>query len=159
MRSSKVNTTLVIHACPEDAMKDLEQIIGVKLRWAQQKLLSGTLSASTVLELSWLEAEELMSKLHSLQGLYLDLIQRGKEKGILYMLCPGLGIFRAETSLAGEIMLTEDRIWGIVQQAQGNQRELQRLIRLALGQNWDDLLEPFRAQRLNDNVVLLNRAV
>jgi hypothetical protein len=159
MRITKVSTTLVVHACPKGSIKLLEQVAGIALKWSQQKLLSGTQSASTALELSWLEAEELMSKLHSLQGLYLDLIQQGAEKGILYMLCPGFGIFRAETSLAGEIMLTEDRIWGIVQQAQGNQRELQRLLRLALGQNWDDLLEPFRAQRLNDNVVLLNRAV
>ena len=75
------------------------------------------------------------------------------------MLVPGFGIYRAETNLAGEILLSEDRIWAIVQESSGNQRELQRLMRLALGQNWDDLLEPFRAQRLGSNVVLLNKAV
>ena len=158
MRSAKVQSTLVIHACPKGSIEPLEELLGQKLNWSEQTLLKGTYSAQLGLRLSWFEAEELMSQLHSLNGLYLDLSQQGSERGVLFMLTPGFGIFRAETNLAGEIFLTEDRIWAIVQQANGNQRELQRLMRLAVGQSWDDLLEPFRAQRINSNVVLLNQA-
>jgi hypothetical protein len=159
MLKAKVDTTLVIHACPEGSKQALESLLSTEIMWHEQTLLKGTFKTELALKLSWLEAEELTSKLHGLNGLYLDLIQQGHERGVIFMLTPGFGIYHAETNLAGEILLTEDRIWGIVQESNGNQREFQRLMRLALGQNWDDLLEPFRAQRINNNVVLLNRAV
>ena len=158
MLRTKVDTTLVIHACPEGSIPLVEGILKQKLNWLEQELLKGTSRSQIQLKLTELETDELMSELHGVPGLHLDLIQTGKEHGVIFMLCPGFGIYRAETNLAGEILLSEDRIWGIVQASNGNQRELQRLLRLALGQNWDDLLEPFRAQRLNSNVVLLNQA-
>ena len=159
MRQTKVSTTLVIHACPEGSIARVEDLLGTSLTWSEQSLLKGTFTTQTSSSLTSLQAEDLISNLHGLYGLYLDLIQTGQERGVLFMLVPGFGIYRAETNLAGEILLSEDRIWAIVQESSGNQRELQRLMRLALGQNWDDLLEPFRAQRLGSNVVLLNKAV
>ncbi len=159
MRQTKVSTTLVIHACPESSIARVDDLLGTSLTWSEQSLLKGTFTTQTSSSLTWLQAEELISNLHGLYGLYLDLIQTGQERGVLFMIVPGFGIYRAETNLAGEILLSEDRIWAIVQESSGNQRELQRLFRLALGQNWDDLLEPFRAQRIDSNVVLLNKAV
>jgi hypothetical protein len=159
MLKTKVNTTLVIHACPEGLRAQVESLIGIAMNWAQQDLVNNSYQSQVNLKLSWLEAEELMSSLHQVPGLYLDLTQQGQERGVLFMLCPGLGIFRADVNQAGEVLLTEDQIWSVLNLAQGNHRELQRLMRLALGQNWDDLLEPLRAARINNNVVLLHKAV
>ncbi len=159
MRQTKVSTTLVIHSCPEGSIAGVEDLLGTSLTWSEASLLKGTFTTQISSSLTWIQAEELISNLHGLYGLYLDLIQTGQERGVLFMLVPGFGIYRAETNLAGEILLPEDRIWAIVQESSGNQRELQRLVRMALGQNWDDVLEPFRAQRIDSNVVLLNKAV
>jgi hypothetical protein len=74
------------------------------------------------------------------------------------MAVPGLGIYRGELNDAGSIMLSEDRINLMVASSAGNQREFMRLLRMSLGQSWDDIIEPFRGAKYSDNVVLLNRA-
>jgi hypothetical protein len=78
--------------------------------------------------------------------------------GFLFMGVPGLGIYRGELNEAGSIMLSEDRINMMVSSSAGNHREFMRLLRVSLGQSWDDIIEPFRGAKYSDNVVLLNRA-
>jgi hypothetical protein len=84
--------------------------------------------------------------------------QRQGKFGLLFMGVPGLGIFRGELNEAGSILLSEDRINQMVDLSSGNQREFMRLLRLSLGQSWDDIMEPFRGAKYSNNVVLLNRA-
>jgi len=105
------------------------------------------------------QTEDLVSSLNKLGSIHAEVISAGRELGTLFFLAPGLGIYRAETNQAGEILLSEDRIRAIVDGSGSNHKELQRLLRLALGQAWDDLLEPFRAANFSDNVVLFNKAV
>ncbi len=57
---------------------------------------------------------------------------------------PGLGIFYAQTDLTGNVVVPENRIRAAIQNAAGDPVELQRQLDLALGQAWDDELEPFR---------------
>ena len=57
---------------------------------------------------------------------------------------PGLGIFYAQTDLTGNVVVPENRIRAAMQNSAGDPAELQRLLNLALGQAWDDELEPFR---------------
>ena len=57
---------------------------------------------------------------------------------------PGLGIFYAQTDIMGNVVIPENRIRAAVELAGGDPDELRRLIDLALGQAWDDELEPFR---------------
>ena len=99
-----------------------------------------------------------MSELSQLPNSTFELIQSGKDSGVLFMHQPGLGIFRGDLNAAGSIVLSEDRLQIMLEQSSGNHREFTRLLRIALGQSWDDLLEPFRAQEYSENVVLLNRA-
>ena len=61
-----------------------------------------------------------------------------------WMHTPDLGIFFVQTDTAGNTVVPEDRIRYAMEVAGPNPLELHRELRLALGQAWDDELEPFR---------------
>jgi hypothetical protein len=56
---------------------------------------------------------------------------------------PELGIFHAVTDVHGNIVVPEDRIRAAMAHLPDTDR-VQRELHLALGQAWDDELEPFR---------------
>jgi len=56
---------------------------------------------------------------------------------------PELGIFHAVTDVHGNVMLPEDRVRAALAHA-GDPRRMRDELDLALGQAWDDELEPFR---------------
>ena len=70
---------------------------------------------------------------------------------------PGLGIFFAQTDTAGNVVIPEDRIRYAMEVSGGNALELQRELNLALGQAWDDELEPFRHAGDGSPVVWLHK--
>lgn len=155
MSQTRKVSNLVIHACPAQVKTEVESVLpGVNIRWSRQDLIPDSNKAEIELKLSHLEAEELIVSLNKLVGLYVDLIMPNR----LFMLVPGLGVYSAETNQAGEIVISESRITHAIESSNGNYKELTRLMRLALGQSWDDLLEPFRARRFGAEIVLLNRA-
>lgn len=154
MARGQIPSRLVIHACPAAEISRIQNIA----TWVNQNLLLGFQTGAAELKLTSSEAETLVSELSQIPNCTFELIQAGKESGVLFMHQPGLGIFRGELNSAGSITLSEDRLQLMLEQCSGNHREFTRLLRLALGQSWDDLLEPFRAQEYSENVVLLNRA-
>lgn len=160
MSRNLVATTLVIHACPGASLDLVDRHLPeIEIAWSNQALLIGSVKGEITLKLASLQFEDLVSQLARIEGIYLDAMQQGKEAGALFMVTPGLGVFRAETNAAGEIMISEDRIRTALEQSAGNHRELGRLLRILLGQAWDDILEPFRAARYQENVALIHRAV
>ena len=56
---------------------------------------------------------------------------------------PDLGIFHAQTDVHGNVVVPEDRIRAALVYATDPER-MRRELDLALGQAWDDELEPFR---------------
>lgn len=56
---------------------------------------------------------------------------------------PSLGIFHAQTDRVGNVVVPEDRIRAALRYA-GDPQLLAEALDLALGQAWDDELEPFR---------------
>ena len=154
MARGQIPSRLVIHACPASEISRIQHVTN----WTNQNLLTGLQTGSADLKISSQEAENLVSELAQIPSCTFELIQSGKEAGVLFMHQPGLGIFRGELNGAGSIVLSEDRLQVMLEQSLGNHREFTRLLRLALGQPWDDLLEPFRAREYSENVVLLNRA-
>jgi hypothetical protein len=159
MSKGLISTTVVIFACPENLTYEVSELLGVDLVWHDQPLIKGSLKSQIHLKTSHQAAESLIANLNKLGSIHAEITAFSRDSGTIYLLAPGLGIYRADTNGAGEIMLSEERIRNIVDAAAGNFKELQRLLRLALGQAWDDLLEPFRAANYSDNVVLLNKAV
>ena len=71
---------------------------------------------------------------------------------------PVLGIFHAQTDAAGNVVVPEDRIRAALDSAGTNVLELHRELRLALGQAWDDELEPFRHAIGSSSVTWLHRS-
>jgi hypothetical protein len=74
-----------------------------------------------------------------------------------WMHTPDLGIFFAQTDTAGNMVVPEDRVRYAMEIAGANARELHRELRLALGQAWDDELEPFRHASDETSVVWLHK--
>lgn len=161
MRKGQFATTLAIHACPEnlvDQVEHLFQAFGLSPLWTVQELVSGSKRCETAIKISEEQLEELASALFAVGPVYFEINQRQGKFGLLFMGVPGLGVYRGELNEAGSILLSEDRISQMIAQGAGNQREFMRLLRVALGQSWDDIMEPFRGARYSNNVVLLNRA-
>jgi len=69
---------------------------------------------------------------------------------------PELGIFHAQTDSVGNTVIAEDRLRAAMDSAGTNALELQRELRILLGQAWDDELEPFRQATDFSPVVWLN---
>jgi len=161
MRKGQFSTTLMIHACPENLVDQVNQVLlsfELSVTWLQQELMLGNKQAELAIKISEEQVEELASALYAVGEIYFEINQRQGKFGLLFMGVPGLGVYRGELNEAGSILLSEDRINQMISQGAGNQREFMRLLRVALGQSWDDIIEPFRAARYSDNVVLLNRA-
>jgi hypothetical protein len=161
MRKGQFVTTLVVHACPRQLTAQLPALlkpISGTPCWSKQDLLDDHLGSEFKLSLSEEQLEELASEIYALGGVYFELNQSQGKRGLLFMGVPGLGVFRGELNEAGSVLLSEDRITQMLNTSAGNQREFLRLLRVSLGQSWDDIIEPFRAARFSDNVVLLNRA-
>jgi hypothetical protein len=154
MAKGQIPSRLVIHACPAAETYRISLLDS----WVNQPLLLGFQAGSVNLRLTALEAELLVSEMALVPNIIFELTQTGRDSGVLFMHLPGQGIFRGELNAAGSLSLSEDRLQLMLEQAAGNHREFKRLLRLALGQSCDDLLEPFRAIRHSENVVLLNRA-
>jgi hypothetical protein len=151
----------MIHACPENLVDQVNQVLlsfELSVTWLQQELMLGNKQAELAIKISEEQVEELASALYAVGEIYFEINQRQGKFGLLFMGVPGLGVYRGELNEAGSILLSEDRINQMISQGAGNQREFMRLLRVALGQSWDDIIEPFRAARYSDNVVLLNRA-
>lgn len=159
MSRGLISTTVVIFACPEAEKEAVASLLEQPITWQKQPLVENSLKTQIHRKMSQGDALDLAAELNRIGSIYAEITAFGRDSGTVFLLAPGLGIYRAETNSVGEIMLGEERIRNIVDAAAGNFKELQRLLRIALGQTWDDLLEPFRAANYSDNVILLNKAV
>jgi hypothetical protein len=161
MRRGQFVLTLAIHACPRGLVAQIDALLASlsgTSSWLEQNLIPDNLSASFSFKLTEDEAAELASNLYALGPIYFEMNQRIGRTGVLFMGVPGLGVFRGELNESGSIMLSEDRINQMVDNAAGNHREFMRLLRVSLGQSWDDIMEPFRGAKFSNNVVLLTKA-
>lgn len=70
---------------------------------------------------------------------------------------PELGIFHATTDVTGNIMVSEDRIRYAYEHANGDPSAVYHELSLALGEAWDEELEPFRQAADGANVRWLHR--
>jgi hypothetical protein len=161
MSKGQFATTLVIYSCPAASLESVNELAseyGLTLSWAMQELMVGSSCSEVTFKTSSLRFDDLASALARFNALHFELIQTSKESGTTYLFVPGLGLHRGELNASGSLVLTEEKLQSLLDQAAGNHREFTRLLRLSLGQSWEDILEPFRAAKYTDNVVLLNRA-
>lgn len=140
-----------IHACPRALSPHVEwaiaQVLGaeVSIAWTGQPVAPGSVRG----ELSWQAAAgtgaALASALIGFAPLRFEVTEEptNAREGERYMATPGLGMFRGTIGIHGDLMLSEDRVRSAMADAK-DQAALHDRLRLLLGADWDEELEPFR---------------
>jgi len=150
--SSSTSGVLFVHSSPRALAPHIEWSIGsalgtpVNLDWTDQPVLPGTLRAEFTWHGQGGTAAMLASALRGWEHLRFEVTEDPSPgvDGMRYLHTPDLGVFAAVTDAVGNIVIPEDRIRYAVDVAAGDAEEMARELRLALGQAWDDELEPFR---------------
>jgi hypothetical protein len=131
----------------------------VNFSWEEQPVLKGAQRAEYYWEGSQGMGAALASSLRGWEHLRFEVTEDptpGSDGG-RWLHTPDLGIFYAQTDSAGNVVVPEDRIRYAMEVAGSNPVELQRELRVALGQAWDDELEPFRYASENSSVIWLHK--
>ena len=142
---------LFVHSAPTALCPHVEWAIGsvvdkrTDLEWTAQPAAPGMFRA----ELSWTgtpgTGAQLASALRGWAHLRYEVTEEPSQgvDGGRWSHTPELGIFHAATDVHGNIVVPEDRIRAALEHAADPAR-LRTELDLALGQAWDDELEPFR---------------
>jgi hypothetical protein len=156
---------LYVHSSPRALCPHVEWAVGralghaVNFAWAAQPVLGGAQRT----EFSWQGDEgagaRIASALRGWEHLRYEVTEDpgATNDGGRWMHTPDLGVFFAQTDTAGNTVVPEDRIRYAMDIAGSNALELHRELRLALGQAWDDELEPFRYSGEGNPVVWLHK--
>ena len=151
MNSVITRGVLFIHSAPRALVPHIEWasagVLGarVSMDWTDQPAGRDMLRA----EMSWVgragTGAKLASALRGWEHLRYEITEeasRGTD-GARWSHTPDLGIFHAQTDVHGNNVIPEDRIRAALENS-ADPAKLQADLYLALGQAWDDELEPFR---------------
>ena len=142
---------LFVHSAPRALCPHIEwaaaEVLGsrVHLDWTEQPAARGMMRAET----SWVgpagKGASLASALRGWANLRYEVTEEASvgTDGGRWSHTPDLGIFHAQTDVHGNVVVPEDRIRAALVYAADPDR-MRRELDLALGQAWDDELEPFR---------------
>jgi len=155
---------LYVHSAPRALCPHIEWAAGraleraVNFAWDEQPVQRGSQRA----EFYWQGARgtgaRLASALRGWEHLRYEVTEDpgvGSD-GSRWMHTPDLGIFFAQTDTVGNMVIPEDRIRYAMDVAGASALDLQRELRLALGQAWDDELEVFRHAGQDSAVIWLH---
>jgi len=165
MAAHAARGVLFVHSSPGALCPHIEWAAGraigraVNFTWEAQPVLKGVQRAEFYWEGPQGTGAALASALRGWEHLRFEVTEDpgpGTDGG-RWMHTPDLGIFFAQTDSAGNTVIPEDRVRYAMEIAGGNAMELQRELRLALGQAWDDELEAFRHASDTTSVVWLHK--
>ncbi|MFV0426663.1 MAG: DUF3145 domain-containing protein [Beutenbergiaceae bacterium] len=140
-----------VHSAPRALCPHVEWAVGsvlqthVNVDWVAQPAAPGLLRT----ELSWAgpvgTGARLASALRGWTHLRYEITEETSREadGGRWSHTPDLGIFFAQTDIHGNVVIPEDRIRSAMEQGR-DAGHLRQHLDLALGQAWDDELEPFR---------------
>jgi len=152
VQSKIARGVVYIHSAPRALCPHVEWAAGralgraVNFDWRGQPVLKGAYRTEFFWEGDRGTGAALASALRGWEHLRYEVTEDaglGTDGG-RWMHTPDLGIFFAQTDTAGNMVVPEDRIRSAMELAGSDAFELHRELRLALGQAWDDELEPFR---------------
>lgn len=143
---------LYVHSCPAALMPHMEWAMGralghsVSFSWSDQPVLPGSKRAEFAWEGGIGTAAVVASSLRGWEQLRFEITEdsTAHTDGGRWLHTPALGIFHMQVDSVGNAVIPEDRIRYAMELSAGNAFELTRELNLALGQAWDDELEPFR---------------
>ncbi len=135
--------------------------VPVDLDWRPQSAAPGTLRC----EFAWVgeagTGARLASAFRNWPKLRFETVEDPSAgyEGERFACTPALGLFRATTSVNGDILVGEDRLRAAVARSIAEGTELADEIERLLGQPWDEELEPFRWAGEGASVRLLHQVV
>ncbi|WP_022880926.1 DUF3145 domain-containing protein [Gryllotalpicola ginsengisoli] len=150
--TAKARGVLFVHSSPRALCPHLEWATGrvlgraVNFDWTEQPVLPGTQRTEFYWEADAGTGAALASALRGWEDVRFEVTQdpTAQTDGARYLHTPALGIHYAQTDTAGNVVVPEDRMRYAMEVAGADPVALHRELRLALGQAWDDELEPFR---------------
>jgi hypothetical protein len=157
---------LYVHSSPRALCPHVEWAAGhaigrpVNFAWTDQPVLRGSQRTDFYWEGAPGTGAAIASKLRGWEHLRFEVTEDPRDgvDGSRWLHTPDLGIFHAQTDAAGNVVIPEDRIRAAMDAAGTSIIELHRELRLALGQAWDDELEPFRHAIGSSSVTWLHRS-
>jgi len=165
MASGMSRGVLFVHSCPRALAPHVEWAMGraigraVDFEWIEQPVLEGTQRA----EFGWAgpvgTAPLVASSLRGWEHLRFEITEDPSPgvDGGRWIHTPSLGIFHMQIDAAGNAVISEERLRYAMEVAGASAIELHRELRLALGQAWDDELEPFRYAGDSSSVIWLHK--
>lgn len=165
MAATNTQGVLYVHSAPRALCQHVEWGIGraigepVNLQWSAQPVIRGSVRAEFVWRGAPGTAAAIASQLRGWEHLRFEVTEDPSVgfDGGRWMHTPGLGIFYAQMDSAGNMVVPEDRIRYAMELAGGDATELHRELQLAMGQAWDEELEPFRSGGDDASVVWMHR--
>lgn len=156
---------LFVHSSPRALSPHVEWAAGtalgqaVNFEWENQPALKGAQRAEFYWEGAPGTGAAIASALQGWEHLRYEVTEdpSAGHDGARYMHTPDLGIFFAQTDHGGNIVVPEDRLRYAIEVGAGDATEIQRELNVALGQAWDDELEPFRHASDSTPVVWLHK--
>lgn len=142
---------LYVHAVPPALSPHVEWALAgvagvpVALEWVAQPAVPGLARAEARWQGPAGTAGRLVDALRGWSPLWLEVSEDPSpgNDGERYALTPTLGMFRATTSVTGDVMLQEDLVRRLLAEA-ADATDLRQRLRRELGEPWDDELEPLR---------------
>ncbi|HEY4614875.1 MAG TPA: DUF3145 domain-containing protein [Citricoccus sp.] len=152
MSETMVRGVLYIHSAPAALCPHIEWAVGAvlgaqeRLEWTAQPAAQGAYRTELIWTASQGSGARLASALRGWAHLRYEITEEASpgSDGSRWSHTPELGIFHATTDVAGNIMVSEDRIRYAYEQANGDPSAVFHELSLALGEAWDEELEPFR---------------
>lgn len=156
---------LYVHSCPPALCPHVEWAVAAELgtrarmEWSDQPAAPGQLRA----EINWRgragTAGRLAAALRGWSVLRYEVTEdpSAGHDGERYSITPTLGVFRATTSVNGDVLVGEDRLRTLLATASGPQ--LAQGLDTLLGSAWDDELEPYREAGEGAPVTWLHQVV
>ena len=151
MRGTYTRGVLFVHSTPPALCPHVEWAVGtalgqeVHLQWTDQPAAPGMVRA----EFSWVGAAgsgaRLASALRGWEHLRYEVTEEATAHtdGGRWSHTPDLGIFHAQMDSVGNTVVPEDRVRAALEGA-ADEQSLREMLDVALGQAWDEELEPFR---------------
>lgn len=167
MTATQTRGVLFVHSAPRALCPHIEWAAGraleraVNFTWEPQPVLKGSFRAEFFWQGERGTGARLASALRGWEHLRYEVTEDAGlgTDGSRWMHSPDLGVFYAQTDTAGNMVVPEDRVRYAMESAGSNALELHRELRLALGQAWDDELEPFRHASDDTQVTWLHAVV
>lgn len=166
MAVNMTSGVLFVHSCPRAMIPHMEWAMGrplgrsVDFTWIPQPVLPGTMRA----EFSWEgpvgTAAVVASSLRGWEQLRFEITenQTADTDGGRWLHTPSLGIFHMQIDSVGNAVIPEDRVRYAMELAEGNASLIASELNLALGQAWDDELEPFRHAGDEGDIIWLHKS-